>query len=216
MLGLIIFGTRGVTYTAEQGQFYCPGCDARHAYLHKRCRRFFTLYFIPVIPLDLIGEYIECQRCTNTYKLSVLSFDPQAAQHREEAEVRQAMRRMLVMMSLADGRVDPAEIDAIATILGKIEDREVPRTEIEQDIPRARLANITIEQYCKQIAGYLNDSGRELVIKAAIMVAAADGNIDDSEWAALAKMASALNLSRAHFSGLISELTEDRVHQAAS
>jgi hypothetical protein len=72
MLGLIIYGTRGVRYKYKQGQFFCPACHAQQAYVHRRVRRFFTLYFIPLIPLTLAGEYIECQRCTGTFKLEVL------------------------------------------------------------------------------------------------------------------------------------------------
>jgi zinc-ribbon family len=72
MLGLIIYGTRGIKYKHREGQFFCPACHEQQAYVHRRVRRFFTLYFIPLIPLTLAGEYIECQRCTGTFKLEVL------------------------------------------------------------------------------------------------------------------------------------------------
>ena len=177
MLGLIIFGTRGVTYGSEGGQFYCPDCDGEKAYRHRKVRRFFTLYFIPLIPLDLLGEYIECQTCTSTYKPTVLAFDPKATEKREEAEFRQAMRRVLVLMMLADGVVEESEIQAIQGILGKLENRIVERS--------------------------------EMVVRAALLVATADGKFDDTERDALAKMATALNLSRAHYSGIVNEvLTE--------
>jgi len=209
MLGLIIFGTRGVTYGSEGGQFYCPDCDGEKAYLHRKVRRFFTLYFIPVIPLDLLGEYIECQSCTSTYKPSVLSFDPKASEKREEAEFRQAMRRVLVLMMLADGVADDSEIEAIQGILGKLEDRTVARSEIEAEITKAKNGSDDLTHYCKSMAGSLNDAGREMVVRAALLVATADGTFDESEKAALAKMATALNLSRAHFAGIVTEvLTE--------
>lgn len=72
MLGLIIYGTRGIRYKHREGQFFCPACHAQQAYVHRRVRRFFTLYFIPLIPLTLANEYVECQRCTGTFKLEVL------------------------------------------------------------------------------------------------------------------------------------------------
>ena len=52
MVFLIIFGTRGVTYSVATGEFHCPSCAIKRGYDHKRVRRFFTLYFIPLIPLD--------------------------------------------------------------------------------------------------------------------------------------------------------------------
>jgi tellurite resistance protein len=209
MLGLIIFGTRGVTYGSEGGEFHCPDCENRRSYLHRRVRRFFTLYFIPVIPLDLLGEYIECQACSSTYKLSILDFDPQKQSQAEEAEFQKAMRRVLVMMMLADGVIEESEIEAIQTILGKLEDRPVPRSEIETEITRAQADKRSIEVYCKGMAGYLNDSGREMVVKAAILVAGADGKFEESERDALASIATALNMSRAHFSGIINDMTRD-------
>ena len=75
MVFLIIFGTRGVTYTSTRGQFQCPTCHEKRAYEKRRVRRFFTLYFLPVIPLDKVGEYIECQTCKNTFKPDVLTFE---------------------------------------------------------------------------------------------------------------------------------------------
>jgi tellurite resistance protein len=209
MLGLIIFGTRGVTYGSEGGQFFCPDCEGKESYRHRRVRRFFTLYFIPLIPLDLLGEYIECQRCTSTYKLSILDFDPQKTADAEEAEFQKAMRRVLVLMMLADGVIEDAEIEAIQTILGKLEEREVSRNEVETEIARAQSEKTSIETYCKSMAGYLNDSGREMVVKAAILVAGADGKFEESERDALASIATALNMSRAHFSGIINDLTRD-------
>jgi tellurite resistance protein len=206
MLGLIIFGTRGVTYGSEGGQFFCPDCEGKESYLHKKVRRVFTLYFIPLIPLDMLGEYIECQKCTSTYKITILAYDPQQASDAEEAEFQKAMRRVLVLMMLADGVIEESEIEAIQTILGKLEDREITRAEVEAEIARAQAESNDIQAYCKGMAGYLNDSGREMVVKAAILVAGADGKFDDSERYALAGIASALNMSRAHFRGLINDL----------
>jgi tellurite resistance protein len=210
MLGLIIFGTRGVTYGSEGGQFFCPDCEGKQQYLHKRVRRFFTLYFIPLIPLDLLGEYVECQSCTSTYQTSILSFDPQKNADAEEAEFQKAMRRVLVLMMLADGVIEDSEIAAIQSILGKLEEREVTRGEIESEIKAAQSEASNIESYCRRMAGFLNDSGREMVIKAAILVAGADGKVEESERDALASIATALNMSRAHFSGIIADMTRDQ------
>ena len=88
MVFLIIFGTRGVTMSVATGKFNCPGCDQTRTYVHNRVRRFFTLYFIPLIPLDVIGEYVECQHCTDTYNPSVLDFDPVKSERSMDGELR--------------------------------------------------------------------------------------------------------------------------------
>ncbi len=72
MLFFIIWGTRGVTTRKGFGRFVCPTCACNREYTHKQVRRFFTLYFIPIIPLNIVGTYVECNTCGGTFKDSVL------------------------------------------------------------------------------------------------------------------------------------------------
>ena len=56
MLGLIIYGTKGRETVVKSGRFYCPSCGPDIRYQLKEVRRYFTLYFIPLIPLDRIED----------------------------------------------------------------------------------------------------------------------------------------------------------------
>jgi tellurite resistance protein len=209
MVFLIIFGTRGVTYTTTHGEFHCPGCDGRHEYHHKRVRRFFTLYFIPVIPLDVLGEYIECQNCKDTYKLNVLSYDPSAGRKEFQAEFHNAVKRVMVMMMMADGRIDDEEVETIRLVFGKLSDREVTKEEVDAEVTsveKAQTEGIGLRQYLNNVSATLNDSGKELVVKAAFFVAAADGKITEEETALLAELAGALEMTPTHFKGVIDAL----------
>lgn len=53
---MIIWGSKMRYKTLGEGEFYCPRCAATRRYLHKSARRFFTLYFIPLIPMKDMGE----------------------------------------------------------------------------------------------------------------------------------------------------------------
>ena len=77
MITLIIWGTKGVEGVKESGQFFCPSCNANVPYDHKRIRRFFTLYFIPLIPLGTLQEWIECKQCGGSFETEVLQMQPQ-------------------------------------------------------------------------------------------------------------------------------------------
>ena len=72
MLALIIFGRRTTTKVVHQGDFTCPRCGPAKTYSHKQVRRWFTLYFIPVIPLGIVGEFVECQACAGTFGVEAL------------------------------------------------------------------------------------------------------------------------------------------------
>jgi hypothetical protein len=40
-------------------------------YHHKQAVRYFTLYFLPLIPIQRLGEFVECQTCGVAYEPQV-------------------------------------------------------------------------------------------------------------------------------------------------
>jgi tellurite resistance protein len=206
MVFLIIFGTRGVTSTVTSGLFNCPGCSGKRHYEHKRVRRFFTLYFIPIIPLDTIGEYIECLHCRDTYKPEVLEFDPVKSERSMEAEFHTAVKRVMVLMMLADGVVEEEEVETIRLIYGKLANRELSKEDVDTEVAASKADGRGLRQYLSSVVGSLNDSGKEVVVKAAYFVAAADGNVSTEETNLLAELAGALEMSPSHFKTVIDKL----------
>lgn len=69
---MIIFGTKAKTKTIDQGEFYCPHCAHERHYERKQVKNYFSLYFIPVVPIGDGGEIIECQTCGRSYAPAVL------------------------------------------------------------------------------------------------------------------------------------------------
>ena len=68
----IIWGWRAVKALLGTGTFYCPRCQGDRGYRHFAARRWFTLFFIPMIPLKALGTYVECDVCHGTFVESVL------------------------------------------------------------------------------------------------------------------------------------------------
>jgi tellurite resistance protein len=200
---LIIFGTRGVTYTRGQGTFRCPACGEAE-YRVRRVRRFFTLYFLPLIPLDLLGEYVECQSCKDTYKAAILEMSPSAADF--EAEFQVVTRRLMALMALADGEVSDEELETVREIYNDLAKKDLSTAEIAEEIEAARTDGRSVEDYTRSVIGSLNDRGKELVLSAALMVAAADGEFREEERDLVGKIGDALEMSAAHVRGVIAEL----------
>ena len=203
---MIIFGTRGVTYSHGDGQFHCPSCG-EGAYKHKRVRRFFTLYFIPLIPLDLLGEYIECDQCAGTYQTEILSYDPSQGAAMIEAEFHTGIRKVMVLMMLADGRIDDDEVQTIQQIYSDLAGAGLPEADVRREA--AELEGASPKACLGPMVGSLNDHGKELIVKAAFMVAIADGEFPEEEQALLAQIGEALDMSAAHYRGVLSSLQEN-------
>jgi tellurite resistance protein len=206
----IIFGSRGVTTTAKRGHFHCPQCDDRQRYAHRRVRRFFSLYFIPIIPLDLVGEYIECDRCRGTYDVAVLRYDPAVEGARVQAQFEAAVTRTMVRMMMADGVVAEDEVQTIRDIYSSITDREISKQGVHDEIRKAKQSRRTLAGELAQLAGSLNPEGKEIVIKAAFLVALADGELQDEERQLLVTIGQALGMTEAHIRKAIESLREEQ------
>ena len=83
----ILMGMRVRTKVVAEGRFTCPKCGGDRLYHHKKAVRWFTLYFIPVIPLGSAGEFVECQTCLTGFEMGVLSYKPTALTKRPLAQV---------------------------------------------------------------------------------------------------------------------------------
>ncbi len=69
---LIIWGTKVIGRTLDKGYFYCPACQTNQEYHAKEWHKLFTLFFIPILPIKLLGTYIECTSCVTTYYPAIL------------------------------------------------------------------------------------------------------------------------------------------------
>jgi uncharacterized tellurite resistance protein B-like protein len=207
---MIFFGTRGLTLTGESGEFFCPSCNNNHHYKRRKVRRFFTLYFVPLIPLDLLGEYIECQTCKNTYNDSVFEFKARADAERQdfESEYERAVRKSMAITALADGVVDDAEVEAMKNIYSSITGNEVDKETVLSEIEATKKEGLTIDNYLKTINGLVNTEGKELIVRALISIAYADGDFDEAEQKTLMEALTSLDISESHFREIMSSFQE--------
>jgi tellurite resistance protein len=207
-LPIIIWGTKGITYATEEGQFHCPNCRSSTQYSQKRVRRFFTLYWIPLIPLDVVGEYVECTRCQGTYKAEVLAYDPEKEQKAFEAEFHRAVRRVMVLMMMADGEIATDELTTIRRLYQQLTDRVLEDDDLQNEVKAVEQSGAGAQEALGEIAGTLNDSGKEMVIRAAFLVAASDGEFADEEKQLLSEIAGVLQLQEGQLGRIIDEMLE--------
>ena len=201
---MIIFGARGVTTTPERGEFNCPSCRSKQQYGLKRVRRFFTLYFIPVIPLDKQGEYVECLNCNDTFKPNILDYDPVKNSVAIEAEYHSAIKKVMIHVLLSDGVIDEDEVVTAQDIYQRIAGQKIEKSQLHKEIEQIEASNESLSSTLINLQGSLNDEGKEMVVKAALYVAMADGEFQKEEQAMLVQIGKDLGMTQAHLKGVLS------------
>lgn len=157
---MIIFGTRGINSTIGNGSFHCPQCAAEQPYTHKAVKRFFTLYFIPLIPMGTAGEFIECSGCAGTYAPEILTYDPEA----ERQQTTALFRRLSVAFLLDLNRCRAAELEALQDVVGDLGNIDIESEDIANDVRQAQEAGVDLLKYLKKQSADLSDDGKWLVL----------------------------------------------------
>lgn len=62
-----ILGMTSRRSTIDSGRFHCPNEGATRQFEHVRAKRWFTLFFIPLLPLGTQGEWVRCGGCGASY-----------------------------------------------------------------------------------------------------------------------------------------------------
>lgn len=79
MIAIVLFGIKNVGRKLSTGIFACPQCHHDTVYTLKKVSRYFTLYFIPLIPLGKVGEIVQCHECGAEFGADILAQTPQAS-----------------------------------------------------------------------------------------------------------------------------------------
>lgn len=193
IFGFSVFYIFGLIGT---GQFACPNCGGDREYQHRTGRRFFTLFFLPVIPLDKVGEVVQCQTCRKRFDPVVLNRPTSA---RLANALPAAMRAAAVVVLRAGGRGDAAVRAAIAAV------REAGSPEYDIAHVQADLGQ-PVEAAAgplHALAGHVTQEGCERYLANAVRIGLADGPLSSVERDALGWIASNLGLTPAHARGVI-------------
>ncbi len=205
---MIIFGTRGVRSTKATGTFNCPQCEADRGYRHRKVTQFFTLYFIPLIPLGNKGEYVECDHCKGTFITKVINNTASGDKEAFMAMYEQAIRHVMVKIMLADGVIDNNEKVMVLNIINKYGHNDMSSFQLDDYIKEVQADSSDISTYLKNVGPSLNEHGKELLIKCALDVAYSDGHFDDSERKMILEMGVIMEMSSAHIKGIMAEFVE--------
>jgi hypothetical protein len=187
---MIIFGTRSMNSRSGNGAFHCPRCGMERHYMHYVVKQWFTLYFIPVIPMGARGEFVECTSCAGTFGVEVLQYNP-------ETERREALELLRRFAALALGESGKLQAPNIAALCRAMDNMGAPCTEsqIYEDWRLATQAKAQLESYARNKVNEFSDKGRILVLQLCIYALRGGSELEPQSFATLQRLARGLNVT---------------------
>ncbi|SFQ12214.1 hypothetical protein SAMN04489713_12296 [Actinomadura madurae] len=204
---LIIFGWRVVFFTLTRGVFHCPDCGGDREYRRRQGRNFFTLFFIPVIPLTKAGgEFVECDTCHGRWNTGVLNV-PTTAQL---AQMPAMLLRMAIAQVLRSGDyTDAAARTRAVAVVQQAGDTGYGDAALTADLGRP-FDDVRVEM--ARAASALAPEARESILRAAAEIALVDGPLTASEEETLAAVGADLELTRVQVTGVVSMARQQSGH----
>jgi hypothetical protein len=202
---MIIWGWKTVFRVIGSGVFSCPTCGADRNYERRKAQRFFTLFFIPLIPLKTVGEFIRCTYCKNDFRDSVLS-RPTAAQFTDL--LQNTVRGVMVNVLRRGGWDHPAARAAAVQEIVSAGAVGYTEANLAQDM---QVVPADLSQMLAGLAGQLPDPGREALVTGATRVAAADAPVQPAERAVIDTVGAGLGMSQAHVAGIVAAVAPGAV-----
>jgi hypothetical protein len=194
---LIIFGLRVFYRTIAQGTFHCRRCGGDRQYRHRAGRRWFTLFFIPVIPLNSVGEHVQCTTCRTRYVTDVLS-QPTTAQMQQAlpAGMRAAVSAMLRSGDPASPVSRQRAIEAVTGAGMRGYDEAMLNADLMQPFESIRPA-------LNRVGAQLTLQAREWYLAEVIRIGMADGPLTEAERQGALAIGLDLGMTQAQIIGVI-------------
>ncbi len=209
---LLIFGFKIRYATVASLVFFCPACGGDRAGARRNARRWFTLFWIPVVPLNQVGVVVECESCHH-------HFDPVVARRpttRDLASILANAARALTAMVVRTGEPsgDPTATTAMHTMHTAAVEHvrwSVPSYDpatLASDV--ASIDPALAEQYVGPLADALEVSGKELLLADLVRVALAAGTVTPDQREVIDRAGRGLGLTPAHITGIVSSVVAAR------
>ena len=203
---LIIFGLRVFYRTIAQGTFYCRRCGGDRQYRQRSGRRWFSLFFLPVIPLNSVGEHVQCATCRTRYVTDVLN-QPTTAQM--QAALPAGMRAAVSAMLRSGDPASPVSRQrAIEAVIGAGTpgyNEAMLSADLMQPFESIRPA-------LNQVGGQLTIQAREWYLAQVIRIPMADGPLTETERHAALAIGVDLGMTQAQVIGVVAMTEQSAGH----
>jgi hypothetical protein len=196
----IIWGWKVVRTVLGSGWFYCPQCHSDTEYRHLALRRWFHIFFLPIIPLKRLGTLVECSQCQTAFTEQVLqSATLEVFEHHQGLANRAVVAHLVSQSAPTDSDALAVGLRALASAPGIPHgfdaDALVTDISIFSDLD-------AVMPYLQPIAVQMTIEGREDFLRRMFVLIADLPHVSPDSDRAIEAVASALALSSAHLAGI--------------
>jgi len=133
------------------------------------------------LPAGKYGEYIECSECLATWRPAALALLQTTDARRITAEYERALLRVLALLVISDGHIHDEEVATVQRVYAAVTGGFLTREDVIAEANDVAAHPTTAARFLSQVVGYLNDRGKEQVLRGAALVSGADGRVHDAE-----------------------------------
>jgi hypothetical protein len=202
---MIIWGWRSIKSTPSTGQFHCPHCSSQRPYRHEKFNRWFTLYFIPIIPLGSVGEQVTCSTCSKSWNMTVLANDPQKLKAAQLNRIAGDWIAVMAAVAVSRNGLIPEIAQLIVGDLAAAGVQSVPSTAV-RDAAAGLSAPVSDEAVVARLGSLPSDlsaGGKERFLVATLKVLQGLTHCGPAEIALMSRIAQGLGVSGAHVKGIL-------------
>lgn len=202
---MIIWGTRGREVHVGSGHFNCPRCQRQQEYNQKEVKRYFTLYFIPLIPIGTAGGYVECRSCAGTFATEILSYDPEV----ERQKTAEKFRRLAVLFLLDVKRVTAPTLKALQDIVSDAVDMDIERQDIANDVKMAQNATPDTLKFFKAQTSEFSEQGKFHLLHILRQILESECPLQEHEKSRILELSNAMGLRKSQVTAFLASAPND-------
>ncbi len=217
----IIFGTRGLKHTVNESPVLsnsCPNCNNGNL-VNKLYRRWFTLFFIPVIPLDVVDRFYQCDSCKSAYNESIKTVLKQSQNEINENQKRaklvfgKALVASMTHMSIIDGDFAKEEEREIMDAIEGFSEMKDELLAIHHNVKNNANEGNQVFNYLNEARNALSAEALMNILAQAAVVLLADGSIEKEEEDLMKEYLIACGLPKEMYQTLIDKLKQKDISE---
>ncbi len=200
---MIIIGTIELNFTRRTGTFCCPHCEQERTYRLRTRRQFLTVYFIPLIPLQAMGEFIQCTTCHGTFHVDLSELTVSQYRDQKRRAANELIRRALVVVVAADEVVTDAELAVLRDFSRAHGQEDFDVEQVRSEAAAVRHAQMDPEHYLRYLAQQLSEEDKEQLVYFAFLAATASGDMSAPRRTLLARMPEVVGVPEMRFREIV-------------